>query len=381
MEANFRKQDLLRKYLDNKCSSSEMKELFDYLKSDDDESYEGVMRDLWNRITAERKLEKRKADRLLEKAVRAKKPVMLPLPVWYRLAAAVLALAIATGGIFLLSHKHKQTPAIAKNTANLYKNDIKPGGPQAILQVGNTQVTLNKSDTSFTLAGNVVHVNSGNIKIADVKPVNYTLIVPRGGEYSLVLSDGTKVWLNADSKLTYPSLFNNADREVSLEGEAYFEVEKDGSHPFIVHTKEQTIKVLGTEFNVHAYPDGGNCITTLVKGKVQVNSFSEEMVLNPDQQAISNNNGKFSLQKNADVKEAIAWKNGYFQFDNTDLHEIMRQLSRWYNVKVTYENGVKPNEFMAIVNRNNNISQILNILEETGVVHFQITGNEVTVMP
>lgn len=358
-----------------------MKELFDCLKSDDDESYEGVMRDLWNKITAERKLEKGKADRLLKKAVGAKKPAMLPSPVWYRLAAAVLALAIATGGIFLLSHKKKQAPFIAKNFANLYKNDIKPGGPKAILQVGNTRVALNRKDTSFTLAGNLIHVNSGNIKIADVKPVNYTLIVPRGGEYSLVLSDGTKVWLNADSKLTYPSSFNGADREVSLEGEAYFEVEKDGSHPFIVHTKEQTIKVLGTEFNVHAYPDGGNCITTLVKGKVQVYSFSKKMVLNPDQQAISNNDREFTLQKHADVKEAIAWKNGYFLFDNTSLHEIMQQLSRWYNVKINYEKGVKTNEFVAIINRNNNISQILNILEETGAVRFQITGNEVTVMP
>jgi ferric-dicitrate binding protein FerR (iron transport regulator) len=226
-----------------------------------------------------------------------------------------------------------------------------------------------------------VHINGGDVKVADVKPVQYTLSTPRGGEYSLVLADGTRVWLNVDSRLVYPSVFNDNTRKVSLTGEAYFKVRQNAEHPFIVHTEKQNVKVLVTEFNIHAYPDEDECITTLVKGKVQVNSFGKKMLLVQGQQATSGNNGQFSLQQDADIKQAIAWKEGYFRFNNTEIHDIMRQLSRWYDVKVNYAKDLKPHEFMAIISRDNDISQVLGMLEETGAIHFKIEGNEVTVMP
>lgn len=299
---------------------------------------------------------------------------------WFRAAAVILILILAGGGIYLFSTKKKQPAAVVENTVIPYKNDIKPGGTKAILQAGNIQIALNKKDTSFMLAGNKININNGNVKTADIKPVQYTLSVPLGGTYSLMLADGTKVWLNADSKLIYPSVFTGNTREVVLTGEAYFEVQTDAGHPFIVKTAVQEVKVLGTEFNIHAYPDERNIITTLVHGKVQVNSNSKQLILQPGQQAQLNEAGQLYLNPNADVEEAIAWKNGYFRFDKADIHTIMKQLARWYDINVIYSDNLPKHYFGAIMNRDNNISQILKMLEATGDVHFKIEGKEVRVM-
>lgn len=383
MKTNFRKQELLQKYLNNESSKAELEELFDYLNSSEENSYKEIMEDLWNKISAEKILKEKRADHLLRRIIQTREPVRLNSQhsfKWYHLAATILVLIVGAGSIYLFLHKKIQTPSVVEHTTNHFKNDIKPGGTKAILQAGTVQIALNKKDTSFVLAGNTVHINGGDVKVADVKPVRYTLITPRGGEYSLVLGDGTKIWLNADSKLIYPSIFNGKTREVTLKGEAYFKVKEDAGHPFIVHTEKQNIRVLGTEFNVKAYHEEAKCMTTLVKGKVQVNSFGEKILLEPGQQAISYNHGQFRRQ-NAGIHKVIAWKNGYFWFDNTGIHEIMRQLSRWYDVDVNYEKGLQPRQFMAIVSRDNNISQILGMLEETGVVRFKIEGRKVTVIP
>jgi ferric-dicitrate binding protein FerR (iron transport regulator) len=239
---------------------------------------------------------------------------------------------------------------------------------------------LNKKDTSFVLAGNTVNIQAGGVKVAGEKPVQYTLVTPKGGEYSLILEDGTKVWLNADSKLVYPSGFGGGARKVQLTGEAYFEVKTDAEHPFIVHTYRQDIRVLGTEFNVQAYPEENEIVTTLITGKVQVNSKGEKVQLKQGQQAISNKNGILRLQPKADLEQAIAWKEGYFRFDYTDIYEIMRQLSRWYDIKVSYEEGVKHREFLAFINRDNNISEVLGMLEATGAIRFEINGKKITVL-
>jgi ferric-dicitrate binding protein FerR (iron transport regulator) len=387
LSTNSRKQALLLKYLNNDCSHAELKELFDYLQSDkgdDVGSYGEVMDDLWSKIHEERTLDDEKAERLIKDTIQVDEFIRLrPLRLFrrYRVAAAVLALVIVTGSIYFFSTKKNQPVRLAQEASEPYKNDIKPGGTKAILQAGSVQVALHKEDTSFLLAGNVVHINGGNVRVTDIKPVQYTLITPRGGEYSLVLSDGTKVWINANSKLIYSSIFKGDSRDVYLTGEAYFKVKTDADHPFVVHTEKQNIRVLGTEFNIQAYPDENESVTTLVDGKVQVNSFGKEMVLKQGQQAISGNDGQFRFQPDADVEQAIAWKNGYFRFDNTDIYEIMRQLSRWYNVKVSFEKDIQPREFLAIISRNNNISQVLKMLEGTGEIHFKIDTGKVTVMP
>lgn len=295
-------------------------------------------------------------------------------------AAAVTALLIAAG-FYLFTNQKQPAPASRMATAAQFKNDIKPGSAKAILKAGNVQVMLNQHDTSFSLAGNRINISSGNLQTADAKPVQYTLTTPMGGDYHLTLSDGTKVWLNAGSRLEYPSVFNGNEREVALEGEAYFVVKTDAGHPFIVNTARQSIKVLGTEFNVNAYTDEQNIITTLVAGKVEVNSSGKTMELEPGEQAQLSGNGVLNMNPDADVEQAVAWKNGYFRFDKADIHTIMQQLARWYDIKVNYAGDLPNQYFGAIISRNNNISGILNMLSATGDVHFRIEGREVFVIP
>lgn len=299
----------------------------------------------------------------------------------YRVAAAILALAIASGSIYFLANKKQERPEMIAGKTLLSQNDILPGNEKAILQAGNVQVVLNKKDTSFALAGNSIHITGGNLKIDEVKPTRYTLITPRGGEYKLALSDGTKVWLNAGSKLEYPAVFSGSSREVTLEGEGYFDVRHDAGHPFIVHAGQQTIRVLGTAFNVHAYSDEKEIITSLVAGKIQINALGKTLLLKPGQQAQSDREGQLLLKPDPDLEEAIAWKNGYFRFDKADIHTIMQQLSRWYDVEISYSKDMPSHYFGAIISRDNNISQILNMLESTGEVHFKIEGRKISVMP
>lgn len=300
---------------------------------------------------------------------------------WYQIsaAAAVLVFFIVTG-IYLLSNKSQQ-PTIepVAKVSQRFNSDIKPGGMKAILMAGNRQVILNRDDTSFTLAGSRVQIKDGGLKIVNAKPVQITLTTPRGGEFEIGLSDGTTVWLNADSKLVYPAVFTDNTRKVTLTGEAYFDVKTDAAHPFIVQSDNQQISVLGTQFNVKAYPDDQDIVTTLIIGSVQVKTKDGQMGLRPGQQALINKVGELRLNKSADIKQVVAWKNGYFRFEKADIHEIMKQLARWYNITVVYETKLPAGYFGAIISKDNNISRILELLEATGNVRFQVEGNEVRV--
>lgn len=382
MSTDLRKQQLLEKYLNNNCSRSELEELFGYLLSGEDQSYEEVTAGLWNRMHADKILEEDKAEQLVSRAAESGK--VFPLRqrrsfLWRRVAAAVLILIVGAGLVRFFSGKRVQPVRTTARVEPPYGGNIRPGGAKAILRAGNAQVVLDKKDTSFVLAGNRVKINGGDVQVADTIPVQYTLATPRGGEYSLLLSDGSKVWLNADSRLVYPSVFPGDSRIVYLTGEAYFEVKTDAERPFIVHTGQQEIKVLGTEFNVKAYLDESESTTTLIRGKVQVNSFGKQLLLEKGQQAVTRDDGRLDWEKEADIKQAVAWKEGYFRFYNTGIHEIMKQLSRWYDVDVHFEEGLQPHEFLAIIRRDNDISQILGMLEGTGEVRFKVEGREIMV--
>jgi ferric-dicitrate binding protein FerR (iron transport regulator) len=300
---------------------------------------------------------------------------------WTIMAAAAALVLLIGSWIFLATNRKQDWGGATAEKVSAYQNDIKPGGTRAILQAGNVRIALNATDTSFMLAGNAIRIHGGNIRIGDVKPVLYTLTTPPGGVYSMVLDDGTKIQLNADSRLEYPSVFDDSIRQVTLTGEAYFDVYTDPSRPFIVRTDRQEVRVLGTAFDVDAYPDGGEVTTTLVEGKVMINSPHSRLVLRPGQQTQLNSEGTLILHKEADIDEAIAWKNGYFWFDKADIHKIMRQLERWYDVRVRYSPDLKPHYFGAVIGRGNNISQILHMLEATGSVHFKVEGRMVTVLP
>jgi ferric-dicitrate binding protein FerR (iron transport regulator) len=204
----------------------------------------------------------------------------------------------------------------------------------------------------------------------------------------LLLPDGSHVWLNAASSLRYPSAFTGSQRRVELDGEAYFEVSKQvtGSKasvrplPFIVQANGTEVEVLGTHFNVMAYQDETSINTTLLEGAVRVSKDDHRQILKPGQQAQVNQSGAIALVKEADTEKAVAWKNGAFKFDGSDIGTIMRQAARWYDIEVAYKGKVNE-EFYGTFSQEMNLSQVLSALEKTGLVHFTIEGKKVTVLP
>jgi transmembrane sensor len=187
----------------------------------------------------------------------------------------------------------------------------------------------------------------------------------------------TRVWLNTATTLKFPATFSNlANRTVELNGEAYFEVSKDAAHPFIVKTSHQHIQVLGTHFNVNAYPDERHEKTVLLEGRVQINNTR---VLVPGQQSQIDADGHIKIET-ADTDEAVAWKNGFFSFKDAPLDVVMRQLSRWYNIDIVYKGALKDDTFNGLINRRSDLSRALKILEEGGV-HFRLEGKTLIIMP
>lgn len=298
---------------------------------------------------------------------------------WAQVAAVVLLFissAVAYNG-FISDKNPEQIAALVPN--NITNDTVKI--PKAILKAGSDEVYLNENDTSFQLGGNVVDLRGGQLNIGNKNSEQYTLTTPIGIQFKVVLADGTIVWLNTASSLSYPSVFTGTNREVAVNGEAYFEVAKDKNHPFVVNVGEQTIKVLGTSFNVQAYTNEPELVTTLFTGSLRVATSKGSLLLKPGQQSEWNKEGDIRLNKKADLEQVIAWKSGYFRYHKADLKTIMRQLSRWYDLEVIYEPGLKPQYFGGLIDRNNDISKVLQMLEATNDVHFKLEGNKVIVAP
>jgi len=206
-----------------------------------------------------------------------------------------------------------------------------------------------------------------------------TLRVPRGGEYQLVLADGTKVWLNSDSELSYPVPFVGKERKVTLMGEAYFEVAHNKDVPFIVVTGNQEVEVLGTKFNISSYENDANIITTLVEGKVKVsdsNSESERYLM-PNEQSVLNRDTDDLKKRKVDVYPFIAWKDGRFVFNNVTLEQFLLKISRWYDVEVIFEDdSLKTIKFSGDLPRYSNMTGILKIIEAEMSVHIKVENNK-----
>lgn len=305
------------------------------------------------------------------------------IQLWPRIAAAAcLLIGLSFGGYFLL---HK-TPN--PQTAQLVKNDIAPGHNQATLTLANGQKIILTKGLSGKLArqGNTsVTVNSGNaIAYTMGSPsdeVLYnTLSTARGEQspYPLVLADGTKVWLNAESSVTYPTAFNGKERIVKVTGEAYFEVVHNDKMPFKVTVNGQTVEDIGTHFNINAYADEPAIKTTLLEGSVKITGEGQLVILKPGQAAALKDN-RFKVT-DADAGSAVAWKNGLFRFDNTSVQSLMRQLARWYDIEVAYQGTVTGHEFAGEIRRNTNLSNVLKILEQGGI-HFRMDGRKLIVTP
>lgn len=306
---------------------------------------------------------------------------------WYRVsAAAAILIFFSIGGYFFVKHKNPvQTNAIAKN-------DARPGTNKATLTLADGKKLILGDAVTGQLAnqaGVVINKTSEGELIYTVRSVNNRaqlakqfneLETARGEQYQVVLPDGSHVWLNAASSLKYPVAFSGSERVVELTGEAYFEVAHNKAMPFKVKTLRQEVEVLGTHFNVNAYNDEKITATTLMEGSVKVTSAADHKntIIKPGQQSVISGSGMQVREVDAD--EAMAWKNGYFLFNNENLGSIMRKISRWYNVEVLYQDDVAQSMvFSGTVSKYKNVLQVIRILELTNAVHFRIDNNKVII--
>ncbi len=298
-----------------------------------------------------------------------------------RKAAAVLALFILIGGFYLYTRKI-DTPS---QSAIEHANQVNAGGNPATLHLDNgTTIQLNADKEAIRIAGGALTYDDGtalaDASVVQDSKIRYaSLTTPAGGQYKIVLSDGTRVWLNAATTLRYPVTFTGPERHVEVNGEAYFEVAQDPSTPFKVSTQQQTIEVLGTQFNVSAYDDE-TTKTTLLQGAVKVSSQNRSEYLSPGQQAQVTPKS-IHITDQLDLESVISWKQGYFKF-NENIEGIMNKIARWYDVEVVYQKGIDLKQtFSGEMSRSRSLSDLLKLMELTGSIHFKIEGRRVTVMP
>jgi len=283
-------------------------------------------------------------------------------------------------------HKPVQQQIARSQPSN---NDLAPGGNKAILTLSTgKQIVLTgarngklaqqgDADITKTADGQIVYGKGDESAAAEVS--YNTTSTPRGGQFQVVLADGTKVWLNAASSITYPTVFTGTDREVEITGEVYFEVAHNAAKPFRVKSNGQIVEVLGTHFNINAYKDEPVITTTLFEGSVKINKGTASALLKPGQQSlVTENNHAIKITDNVDLDQALAWKNGKFYFTNTDIEEVMRQVARWYDVDIEYEGKVPNIRLSGSCYRNLTASKALAILEYTGI-NFKIEGRKIIV--
>ncbi|PTS99428.1 hypothetical protein DBR11_12390 [Pedobacter sp. HMWF019] len=301
------------------------------------------------------------------------------------IAAAVILLLLSVG---LMLYKNFST-----SSGNYYVNDIAPGKNKAVLKLadGSNIILDNAANGNLATRSGIrmTKTKDGQLVFSanaasdqNIVPSNghtNTITTPRGGQYQVELPDGTVVWLNAASSLQFPESFQDGQqRRVTLTGEAYFQVARDTKRPFIVHTDEQDVKVLGTHFNINSYKEENAVKTTLLEGSVEISFSKHTLILKPGEQAIRRGE---NIQIHAvDTEDAIAWKNGKLKFSNENIHELMHRIARWYDVEVVYEGNMTNKDFSGSVSRYENVSKILDVLESTNTVHFKVEGRRITVM-
>jgi transmembrane sensor len=307
--------------------------------------------------------------------------------IWKPAMAAASVVIVMSAAAMLFRPASKP---VANNTI-AQKNDIKPGSNKAVLTLANGQkITLTDSvNGQVAVQANVKIAKTAKGQIAyelpngatgnDLAPGNNTIEAPTGGQWEVILPDQSKVWLNAKSSLTYPTYFTGNERKVQLKGEAYFEVAHNAQMPFKVSSKGQTVEVLGTHFDIMAYDDDIIMKTTLLEGSVKISNNGRSLILIPGEQAQVSDAGT-KVTNEIDLEDVMAWKNGYFKF-NDGLENVMRKISRWYNIEVKYASNVDPSlRFGGKISRYKNLSSALKIMELTGNVHFKVEGRRVTVM-
>lgn len=390
-----RLEELFYRYIDQRSTAQEEHELMQLLADPSlEEERKKLVQECYDRLPEKFRMTDARADAMFRHILGEKAPVVVMPPpkkisrmIRYS-AAVVILIALGIGAYFQLLHKRTGGSITEQKSEVRSKHAIQPGTNTAVLTLANgSKITLD-STTQGTLAqqGNVQVVKLANGQLAyhtdgtRTHEVLYnTMTTPRGGQYQLRLPDGTHVWLNAASGITYPTAFTGNERKIKLTGEAYFEVAKNPKQPFKVVVNDMEVEVLGTHFNVMAYDDESTIRTTLVEGKVKVSQGSGSVQVLPSQQAVLEKNNRRLSVGAGDVEEAIAWKNGLFQFHEADILTIMKQLSRWYNVEVEVSGPLPQGHYSGSFRRQSAITQILNMLELPGDLQFIVEGKKVII--
>lgn len=376
--------DLLQRYLNNECTPEEKKLVenwYGYLLETGD-----IQLSVDERVELKQRMEKNILQQISETEADAGgivyKTQFNRRRIWW--AAAAVIVLLGAGLLFFTERSTVQTEL----TQNEKATDVKaPESNRAMITLANGEKVYIDSAVGgeLLLQGNmkIVKLPTGEITyVLDENSIGGEVIYntvsnPRGSKVlSMMLADGTKFWLNAGSSLTYPVVFAGDIRKVEITGEAYFEVAHNNKMPFVVAKGQTEIKVLGTHFNVNAYDDEKELKVTLLEGAVQVQNGREGLLLKPGQQAEVK--GSIKLIDGVDVDLVMAWKNGLFAFHDASVQEVMRQLARWYDVSVRYEGTIPEHSFRGKIQRDNNLSVVLQILAEANI-HYKINGNEIIV--
>lgn len=417
-------QSLVSGFIDNKLSLNEVEELLEFVQSQPSE-YDKILNSEGIRKTLSEQAYNSDLNISEEVSIRMKQRLMTAIQEhengdaagggrasngerghWVRLmnskrrrlAAAAIVIAIAAVVFMNIGRQSKTTePVVAKTTVN----DVLPGGNRAALKLADGRLIVLDSSANGSLA---IQGNATIIKLSDgqiaynaedkgaTEVLYNTMSTPPAGQYKLKLPDGTDVWLNAASSITYPTAFAGRERTVTITGEAYFEVAKDRSKPFHVKVNDMDVEVFGTHFNINAYADEAAVKTTLLEGSVKVRQSANgnrqsaknterAVVLKPGQQAVmAAVNSRLTIDHSPDIDQVIAWKNGLFNFNKVSLQDVMKQISRWYDVDVVYQGAIRPKKFGGEIQRDLNLSEVLDGLKETGI-HFKIEGKKLIVLP
>jgi len=384
---------LFRKYLDNHCSAEEIEQVLSLIEA-------GTLHEEWDFVLAQdarqlldgeelvpfrTELSRMKLHHRLLNSVNEQDNVQRKKRLRVRVTWKAVSITAAASLLLFIGwwvFIQKDTGIKTEDDRLAYKSDSSPGKSGAKLRLANGQVvTLNGAKGGLLVHDAQLSYNDGTGLEFTAKHSSedtYTAMTDNGNMYMLTLSDGTQVWLNAASQLDFPVRFNGQRRQVKLKGEAFFKVAKDKSHPFIVETKGQQVKVLGTEFNINCYEDEQFTKTTLVAGSIHISGLGKGFLLKPGQQARLDAKGILAVA-DADTTLAIAWKNDKFLFEDNDIQSIMRMVTRWYNVQVIYSGPLPDVTFGGKISRFNNVSSVLRVLETTGGVHFKTQGNKIYV--
>ncbi len=398
-------QYLFNRYMHKACTREELQELFAYIAQPENRAMlEQLMDTEYEVLQPLAAANETDWEYIFQQVTQTGENNIIPLDNrnrfrWTRIAAAaVVVLALGLGGYWFISRFATNKVVKKEQPAQQPASDVQPGGNKAVLTLADgSTITLDSAQNGKLAQEGSARVMKEGASLKyeannTSSAVTYNMLAtPKGGQYQLILPDGSKVWLNAASSIKYPTAFAGDERRVEITGEVYFEVEQlrntsDQKVPFIVKISTPSgaggqVEVLGTHFNVNAYSDEPAMATTLLEGKVKVSSMvnGQSSILKPGEQAVLTHDSRLTIHDNVDMELAVAWKNGLTAFKSADIKSIMRQVARWYNVEVVYEGTIPQRTFTGGVSRDAKLSELLHLLE-VSKVHFRIEGNKVILM-